>query len=178
MTRLLLNGGSAIPRRSDRGCLARPDDGAAVTVAGAGAATGELSLDLGVSAFELIGASVLRRGAAAVDRRRGPGEPPGRPGEGHRDRRRARAGRVRGSRAVISPEELEKISQSYKRTAGFEAEALNNRPSLGVARHGADGRRTGGGGAMVARRPPVPRPERGARKRTRMAQPKEGSRRC
>jgi hypothetical protein len=64
--------------------------------------------------------------------------------------------------AVISPEELEEISQSYKRTAGFEAEALNNRPSLSVARHGADGRRTGGGGVMVARRPPVPRPERGA----------------
>jgi 5-methylphenazine-1-carboxylate 1-monooxygenase len=39
--------------------------------------------------------------------------------------------------AVISRAELEEISRSYKRTAGFDPEILNNRPSLGVAQHGA-----------------------------------------
>jgi hypothetical protein len=34
--------------------------------------------------------------------------------------------------AVISCAELEEISRSYKCTAGFEPEALNNRPSLGA----------------------------------------------
>jgi 5-methylphenazine-1-carboxylate 1-monooxygenase len=34
--------------------------------------------------------------------------------------------------AVISRPELEEISNSYKRTAGFDPEVLNNRPSLGV----------------------------------------------
>lgn len=33
---------------------------------------------------------------------------------------------------VISQEELEEIAGSYKRTAGFDPETLNNRPSLGV----------------------------------------------
>jgi len=33
---------------------------------------------------------------------------------------------------VISREELDEISRSYKRTAGFDPEVLNNRPSLGV----------------------------------------------
>ncbi len=33
---------------------------------------------------------------------------------------------------VVSREELEEISQSYKRTAGFDPETLNNRPSLSV----------------------------------------------
>jgi 5-methylphenazine-1-carboxylate 1-monooxygenase len=35
--------------------------------------------------------------------------------------------------AVISRQELEEMTGGYKRTAGFESEALNNRPSLGVA---------------------------------------------
>jgi hypothetical protein len=34
--------------------------------------------------------------------------------------------------AVISHAELEEISNNYKRTAGFDPEVLNNRPSLGV----------------------------------------------
>ncbi len=34
--------------------------------------------------------------------------------------------------AVISHEELEVISRSYKLTAGFDPEVLNNRPSLGI----------------------------------------------
>jgi 2-polyprenyl-6-methoxyphenol hydroxylase-like FAD-dependent oxidoreductase len=33
---------------------------------------------------------------------------------------------------IISREELEEISRSYKRTAGFDPEILNNRPSLSV----------------------------------------------
>jgi len=33
---------------------------------------------------------------------------------------------------VISPQELEEIAGAYKRTAGFEADSLNNRPSLSV----------------------------------------------
>jgi hypothetical protein len=39
--------------------------------------------------------------------------------------------------AVISREELEEIARSYKRTAGFDPEALNNRPSLAVRQHAA-----------------------------------------
>ena len=35
---------------------------------------------------------------------------------------------------VISREELEEIASSYRRTAGFEPEVLNNRPSLAVVR--------------------------------------------
>jgi len=37
--------------------------------------------------------------------------------------------------AVISRQELEEIAQSYKRTAGFDPDSLNNRPSLGVGQH-------------------------------------------
>ncbi len=33
---------------------------------------------------------------------------------------------------VISPQELAEIADAYKRTAGFDAETLNNRPSLSV----------------------------------------------
>ncbi len=33
---------------------------------------------------------------------------------------------------VIAPHELEDISQAYRRTAGFDSESLNNRPSLSV----------------------------------------------
>jgi flavin-dependent dehydrogenase len=33
--------------------------------------------------------------------------------------------------------ELEEISRSYKRAAGFDPEVLNNRPSLSVGRHTA-----------------------------------------
>jgi 5-methylphenazine-1-carboxylate 1-monooxygenase len=36
---------------------------------------------------------------------------------------------------VISHEELEEIAGSYKRTAGFDPEFLNNRPSLGFRQH-------------------------------------------
>lgn len=36
--------------------------------------------------------------------------------------------------AVISREELDAIASSYKRTAGFDPETLNTRPSLGVGR--------------------------------------------
>jgi 5-methylphenazine-1-carboxylate 1-monooxygenase len=36
--------------------------------------------------------------------------------------------------AVVSHEELEEISQGYKRTAGFDPAALNERPSLSVGR--------------------------------------------
>jgi 5-methylphenazine-1-carboxylate 1-monooxygenase len=36
---------------------------------------------------------------------------------------------------VISREELDEISSSYKRTAGFDQEVLNNRPSLGVGQY-------------------------------------------
>ena len=39
--------------------------------------------------------------------------------------------------AVISREELVEISTSYKRTAGFDPEILNSRPSLSVARRGS-----------------------------------------
>jgi 5-methylphenazine-1-carboxylate 1-monooxygenase len=39
--------------------------------------------------------------------------------------------------AVISRAELEQIARSYKRTAGFDPEVLNNRPSLGVGAHSA-----------------------------------------
>ena len=46
--------------------------------------------------------------------------------------------------AVISRAELEEISHSYKRTAGFDPEILNNRPSLGVGQHSAHGRQTRG----------------------------------
>ena len=35
---------------------------------------------------------------------------------------------------IISQEELEEISRLYKRTAGFDLEILNNRPSLSVRR--------------------------------------------
>jgi hypothetical protein len=35
--------------------------------------------------------------------------------------------------AVISREELEEMTRSYKRMAGFDPDALNNRPSLGSA---------------------------------------------
>jgi len=34
--------------------------------------------------------------------------------------------------AVVTRQELEQIAQSYKRTAGFDPESLNNRPSLAV----------------------------------------------
>jgi 5-methylphenazine-1-carboxylate 1-monooxygenase len=43
--------------------------------------------------------------------------------------------------AVISREELEEISRSYKRTACFDPEVLNKRPSLGVGQHSAHGPR-------------------------------------
>jgi 2-polyprenyl-6-methoxyphenol hydroxylase-like FAD-dependent oxidoreductase len=43
--------------------------------------------------------------------------------------------------AVISRAELEEISRSYKRTAGFDPEVLNNRGSLGVGPHRAHHRR-------------------------------------
>ena len=33
---------------------------------------------------------------------------------------------------VISQQELEDISRSYKRTAGFDPDVLNNRPSLSI----------------------------------------------
>jgi hypothetical protein len=33
---------------------------------------------------------------------------------------------------VISRQELEEISRAYKRTAGFDPEVLNRRPSLSV----------------------------------------------
>ena len=33
---------------------------------------------------------------------------------------------------VISQRELEEISRSYKRTAGFDPDMLNNRPSLSI----------------------------------------------
>ena len=36
--------------------------------------------------------------------------------------------------AVISQHELEEISRSYKRTAGFDPDILNNRPSLSIVR--------------------------------------------
>jgi 5-methylphenazine-1-carboxylate 1-monooxygenase len=36
---------------------------------------------------------------------------------------------------VISLEELEEISRRYKRTAGFDPEILNTRPSLTVRQH-------------------------------------------
>jgi 2-polyprenyl-6-methoxyphenol hydroxylase-like FAD-dependent oxidoreductase len=39
--------------------------------------------------------------------------------------------------AVISRAELEAIARSYKRTAGFDPETLNTRPSLGVGPHRA-----------------------------------------
>jgi 5-methylphenazine-1-carboxylate 1-monooxygenase len=42
--------------------------------------------------------------------------------------------------AVISRAELEEIARSYKRTAGFNPEVLNTRPSLGVGPHRAHGR--------------------------------------
>ena len=45
---------------------------------------------------------------------------------------------------VVSRAELEEISRSYKRTAGFEPEVLNNRSSLGVGQHSAQPR----GGVM------------------------------
>jgi hypothetical protein len=35
--------------------------------------------------------------------------------------------------AVISREELEELTRSYERIGGFDAETLNNRPSLGAA---------------------------------------------
>jgi 5-methylphenazine-1-carboxylate 1-monooxygenase len=41
--------------------------------------------------------------------------------------------------AVVSRAELEDIARSYKRTAGFDPETLNTRPSLGVGRHTAQG---------------------------------------
>jgi 5-methylphenazine-1-carboxylate 1-monooxygenase len=49
--------------------------------------------------------------------------------------------------AVISREELEEISCGYKRTAGFDPEVLNNRPSLSVGRHGRPGGHAGRYGA-------------------------------
>jgi 2-polyprenyl-6-methoxyphenol hydroxylase-like FAD-dependent oxidoreductase len=42
--------------------------------------------------------------------------------------------------SVISRTELEEISRTYKRTAGFDPEVLNNRSSLGVGQHSAHGR--------------------------------------
>lgn len=58
--------------------------------------------------------------------------------------------------AVISREELEEISRRYKRTAGFDPEVLNNRPSLSVRRrdrHGtASARQTSVGHARGATR--------------------------
>jgi 5-methylphenazine-1-carboxylate 1-monooxygenase len=45
--------------------------------------------------------------------------------------------------AVISRAELEEISRRYKRTAGFDPEVLNNRPSLGVGYHRVDGHQPG-----------------------------------
>jgi 5-methylphenazine-1-carboxylate 1-monooxygenase len=45
--------------------------------------------------------------------------------------------------AVISSAELEEISRRYKRTAGFDPEVLNNRPSLGVGYHRVDGHQPG-----------------------------------
>jgi 2-polyprenyl-6-methoxyphenol hydroxylase-like FAD-dependent oxidoreductase len=42
--------------------------------------------------------------------------------------------------AVISRAELEEIAHSYKRTAAFDPEVLNTRPSLGVGPHRAHGR--------------------------------------
>ena len=36
--------------------------------------------------------------------------------------------------AVVSSDELEEISRDYKRTAGFDPDVLNNRPSLSVGR--------------------------------------------
>jgi 2-polyprenyl-6-methoxyphenol hydroxylase-like FAD-dependent oxidoreductase len=44
--------------------------------------------------------------------------------------------------AVISRHELEGIAQSYKQTAGFDPESLNNRPSLGVRQHSRRGGHT------------------------------------
>jgi hypothetical protein len=46
--------------------------------------------------------------------------------------------------AVISRAELEEISHSYKRTADFDSELLNNRPSLGGGQHSAHDRQTRG----------------------------------
>jgi 2-polyprenyl-6-methoxyphenol hydroxylase-like FAD-dependent oxidoreductase len=46
--------------------------------------------------------------------------------------------------AVISRAELEEIAHSYKRTAGFDPEVLNKRPSLGLGQHSAHGRQTRG----------------------------------
>jgi hypothetical protein len=43
--------------------------------------------------------------------------------------------------AVISRAELEEISRSYKRTAGFEPQLLNHPPSLGVGQYIPHGRR-------------------------------------
>ena len=42
--------------------------------------------------------------------------------------------------AVVSRAELEEISRSYKRAAGFDPEVLNNRPSLGVGQRSTHGR--------------------------------------
>jgi 2-polyprenyl-6-methoxyphenol hydroxylase-like FAD-dependent oxidoreductase len=44
--------------------------------------------------------------------------------------------------AVISRAELEEIARSYKRTAGFDPEVLNTRPSLGVGPHRATAARS------------------------------------
>jgi 5-methylphenazine-1-carboxylate 1-monooxygenase len=41
---------------------------------------------------------------------------------------------------VISRAELEEIARSYKRTAAFDPEVLNNRPSLGVGQPSTHGR--------------------------------------
>jgi 5-methylphenazine-1-carboxylate 1-monooxygenase len=46
--------------------------------------------------------------------------------------------------AVITRQELEEIAQSYRRTAGFDPESLNNRPSLSVGRHRDRGGRASG----------------------------------
>jgi 2-polyprenyl-6-methoxyphenol hydroxylase-like FAD-dependent oxidoreductase len=60
--------------------------------------------------------------------------------------------------AVISRAELEEIARSYKRTAGFDPEVLNNRPSLGVGQHSAHGRQPRGS-PRPPRQQPMPNEE-------------------
>jgi 5-methylphenazine-1-carboxylate 1-monooxygenase len=54
---------------------------------------------------------------------------------------------------VVSREELEEISNSYKRTAGFDPEVLNNRPSLGVGPHGVRNRQSRGARRLHRQQP-------------------------
>ena len=51
---------------------------------------------------------------------------------------------------VISRAELEEIARSYKRTAAFDPEVLNNLPSLGVGQPSAHSRYTRGSSHRVA----------------------------